>query len=182
VVAAALVLVARPLAVLAVVPWFRLGRGAVPFVSWAGLRGAVPIVLATFPLTAGYPDAELVFDVVFFVVLLSVAVQGTTIGPVARRLGLEADHRPATAVVTALDHVQADVVELTLDPTAAVVGSALAAVPMPVGVRVAMIVRGGSGVVPDGRTVLEPADVLVVVADAGGDTSARLDAWARQAR
>ena len=77
--AVVLVLVARPLALLAVLPWFRLGHGATALVGWVGLRGAVPIVLATFPLTAGHPEAHLVFDVVFFVVFVSVAVQGTTI-------------------------------------------------------------------------------------------------------
>jgi cell volume regulation protein A len=179
VIAIALVLVARPLAVASVAPWFGFRRGDIAFLSWAGLRGAVPIVLATFPLTAHYPDAELVFDVVFFVVLVSVAVQGTTIAPVARRLGLEAEIAPATAVVTALDHVDADVIELTLDPSAAVVGRALADVPMPSGVRVALVVRGRTGVVPEGSTVLEADDVLVVVADAGSHVTADLDRWAR---
>jgi cell volume regulation protein A len=178
VVALALVLVARPLAVLAVVPWFRFERGAVRFVSWAGLRGGVPIVLATFPLTAHYPDAELVFDVVFFVVLVSVALQGSTIGLVARRLGLRAEARPAQSVVTALDGVDADVIELTLDASAAVVGRSLAEVPMPVSARVAMVLRAGTGVVPRGDTVLEAGDVLVVVAGAGHEAVAHLHAWA----
>jgi cell volume regulation protein A len=179
VLAAVLVLVARPLAVLAVVPWFHLGRGASRFVSWAGLRGGVPIVLATFPLTAGYPDAKLVFDVVFFVVLVSVAVQGTTIAPVARRLGLVADRLPATATVTGLDHVDADVVELTLDASAPIVGRSLAAVPTPSGVRVSMVVRNGRAVVPDGDTRLEAGDVLVVVAGGDANAEAALQAWVR---
>ena len=89
-----LVLVARPAAVLSCLTWFRFRRAELALVSWTGLRGAVPIVLATFPLTAAYPDGPLVFDVVFFVVLLSTLVQGATVAPLARRLGLRADADP----------------------------------------------------------------------------------------
>ena len=89
-----LVLVARPLAVVACLTWFRFRPAELALASWTGLRGAVPIVLATFPLTAAYPDGALVFDVVFFVVLLSTLVQGATVAPLARRLGLRADDAP----------------------------------------------------------------------------------------
>ena len=69
-------------------PWFGFEGREVAWLSWAGLRGAVPIVLATFPLTEGHPAGELIFDTTFFVVLVSAAVQGTTVMPLARRLGL----------------------------------------------------------------------------------------------
>jgi potassium/hydrogen antiporter len=94
VVTATLALVARPTAVWVSLAWFRFPARELAMLSWAGLRGAVPIVLATFPRTAGHPDGPLVFDVVFFVVLLSTAVQGLTIGRVARRLGLGAGGGP----------------------------------------------------------------------------------------
>jgi cell volume regulation protein A len=177
--AVVLVFVARPLASLAIVPWFRLGRGATALVGWVGLRGAVPIVLATFPLTAEYPEAHLVFNVVFFVVFLSVAVQGATIAPFARRLGLQADHRPATTIVTGLDHVAADVIELTLDESAAVVGFSLAAAPMPEGVRASLVVRDGRAVVPHGDTILEAGDTVVAVAASDSRAEPLLQAWAR---
>jgi cell volume regulation protein A len=90
-VAAVLVLVARPLAVALCLPWFGYRRRELVLASWAGLRGAVPIVLATFPLTESYPDGSLIFDVVFFVVLVSTAVQGITIAPLAARLNLARD-------------------------------------------------------------------------------------------
>ncbi len=178
---AVLMLVARPLSVVLVLPWFRLGRSATALVSWAGLRGAVPIVLATYPLTVEYPDAQLVFDVVFFVVLVSVAVQGTTTATVARRLGMAADAVPATATVLGLDNVQADVIELELEDSAAVVGRALREVPMPAGIRVSVLERGGQTIVPDGDTVLEPDDVLVIVADATSRATAALEAWVQGA-
>ncbi|MBE3568200.1 MAG: potassium/proton antiporter [Thermogemmatispora sp.] len=92
------VLVARPLAVLlALLPLRRMPLREKLFVAWVGLRGAVPIVLATFPLLAGLPRAELLFDLVFFVVLASVLLQGTTVPLVAGRLGVA---RPAPASVS----------------------------------------------------------------------------------
>jgi cell volume regulation protein A len=86
-VAAVLVVVARPLAVFVTLAGSRLLTREKLLVSWVGLRGAVPIVLATFPLVEGVPEAETLFDVVFFAVVVSVLVQGTTIPAFARRLG-----------------------------------------------------------------------------------------------
>jgi len=177
VIALVLAFVARPLAVFAALVWFGFDRRARVLVAWAGLRGAVPIVLATFPFTAGHPDAALVFDLVFFVVLLSVAVQGLTIGPLARRLGLAGEARPAIATVVGLDTVAADLIELELEPSAVVVGQRLRDLPMPAGMRVSLIERDGRAVVPDGDTLLLAGDLLVVVADASIDAPTLLDEW-----
>jgi cell volume regulation protein A len=88
-VTAVLMLVARPAAVfLCLAPFRSFGWGDKLFISWAGLRGAVPIVLATFPIVAGVPGAQQIFDIVFFVVLVSSLIQGPTLGWLARRLGL----------------------------------------------------------------------------------------------
>ncbi|MCU1365422.1 MAG: putative sodium/proton antiporter, partial [Ilumatobacteraceae bacterium] len=87
VVAAVVMFVARPVAVALCLPWFRFDRREYAVVSWAGLRGAVPIVLATIPLTAGHPDGSLVFDVVFVTVLASLVIQAGTVGMLAKRLG-----------------------------------------------------------------------------------------------
>jgi potassium/hydrogen antiporter len=86
---AILMLVARPLSVfICLAPFRRFGWRAKLFVSWAGLRGAVPIVLATFPMVAGVPGAFAIFNIVFFVVLLSSLIQGPTINWIARRLDI----------------------------------------------------------------------------------------------
>lgn len=86
---AVLMLVARPVSVfLCLAPFPSLDWRAKLFVSWAGLRGAVPIVLATFPIVAGVESAQAIFNMVFFVVLLSSVIQGPTMGWVARRLGV----------------------------------------------------------------------------------------------
>ena len=91
VVAVALMFVGRPVAVLLCLPWFRFNRREVAVVSWAGLRGAVPIVLATIPLTAGHPDGALVFNVVFVTVIASLVVQAGTLGMLVKRLGFPED-------------------------------------------------------------------------------------------
>ena len=88
-VAVVLALIARPVAVLVSTIWFRWPLRQMVFLSWAGLRGAVPIVLATFPLTARYEDGRLIFNIVFFVVLVSATVQGTTLAWLARAAGPE---------------------------------------------------------------------------------------------
>jgi cell volume regulation protein A len=97
-IAAVLLLVARPVAVLlCLAPFRRFGWGATLFVSWCGLRGAAPIVLATYPMLAGVPRAEILFDVVFFVVLISSIVQGPLVPWIGRRLGLYEKTAPAPA-------------------------------------------------------------------------------------
>jgi cell volume regulation protein A len=95
-IAAVLVFVARPLAVMVCLAPFGFSRGERIVASWAGLRGGVPIVLATFPLTELHPDGHLIFNIVFFVVLLSATVQGLTIARLARRLGVT---EPSTLAV-----------------------------------------------------------------------------------
>lgn len=83
-----LMLVARPLSVMACLMPFRTPHSEVAYVSWVGLRGSVPIVLATFPMAYGIPGAEEVFDVIFFIVITSVLIQGLTLVPCTRWLGV----------------------------------------------------------------------------------------------
>ncbi len=163
-VALVLVLVARPIAVAVCLPWFGVPPREMALVAWAGLRGAVPIVLATVPLTAGHPDGVLVFEIVFVVVIVSLLVQSTTVSAVARRLGM-IDHEPAMtfAEVLPIESSSANVAELHLEPGAAVIGRRLAEVPLPFDARVAIARRGGEAFAPSGSTVLAAGDVLLVL-------------------
>ena len=184
-VSAVLVLVARPLAVhvTMALPLLR-GRwrmSELAVLSWAGLRGAVPIVLATFPLTAGYPEGGTIFNMVFFVVLVSTALQGSTIGFFARRvahLRQAPDPIAPVAEVLPLEVAEIDLVELELRDGMAVAGRALREAGMPDGYRIAALVRDGSTIVPHGDTVLAPGDRLIVTARRSRESAAVLAAWA----
>jgi cell volume regulation protein A len=178
-VALALVLLARPLAVLLSISWLGFDRRELALVSWAGLRGAVPIVLATFPLTEGYPEGDLIFDVVFFVVILSVLVQGFTLAPLVSRLGLGADPPSLATVVEALplDAPGVDALEVEVGSTGRLVGRRLREVRLPHEARVAVVLRGDDVVVATGETIIEAGDRLVVFAPTRPELAADLEAW-----
>jgi cell volume regulation protein A len=178
-VAVALVFVARPIAVLVSIGWMRFTKADLALVSWAGLRGAVPIVLATFPLTEGYPDGQLIFDVVFFVVVLSVLLQGLTVAGVARRLGLEAEPDLVASMAEALpiDAPGVEVLEIEVGTSCAIVGQQLVDAPPPMDARVAVVLRGSDVIIPTGASTLEPGDRLVVFGAARPDLAAAVRAW-----
>jgi cell volume regulation protein A len=172
-----LILVARPAAVHGVLALFGVPFRQAALVSWAGLRGAVPVVMATIPLTAGHPDGSLVFDVAFVVVVISVAVQAPTVAPLARRLGLVADDPTAVAAeIVPLDALDADVVEVTIPVDSRVIGAMLRDVPLPDNARVSLVVRDRATFVPDGSTVFAADDRLLVVFPHGFDLT-DLDRW-----
>jgi cell volume regulation protein A len=165
-IALVLIFIARPLAVVPMLRPFGFTRSEIALVSWVGLRGSVPIVLAIFPLIFGVEGAPLIFNVVFFVVLISATVQGGTLAQVARRLGL-AEVPPAkpaaTLEITALDKVNADIVEYTLAPDSRAVGRRLSQLALPEGTVVAMITRGDEVIPPRGSTALHAHDNLFAV-------------------
>jgi cell volume regulation protein A len=179
---AVLVAVARPLAVALLLGPLRFRAGDLAVISWAGLRGAVPMVLATFPLTEGHADGELVFDVAFVVVLVATAVQGSTVGLVARRF-TAADDEPAAALaeVVPVDVAGVDVVEVVLSPSSPAVDRPLQEVPLPPGVRIGVVGRDDGAVVPTGATALRAGDRVVVMAVGRPDLAALVDRWASPA-
>ena len=126
----------------------------------------MPIVLATFPLTAGYPDGQLIFDVVFFVVIISVLVQGFTLEPLVTRLGLGAEPPSLATVAEALplDAPGAEALEIEVGSSARIVGRELREVPPPHEARVAVVLRGAEVVVATGSTAVAAGDRLVVFA------------------
>ena len=130
----------------------------------------------------GHPDGQLILNVTFFVVLVSVAVQSLTVSPLARRLGLRADGESwgGLAEVIPLDAVGIDVVEISVPTGSHVVGRLLREVPLPLGARVAAIVRSGEVMVPDGDSRLEEGDFLVVFGRRRGELAEAITAWAQR--
>ncbi len=165
-VASVLVLLARPLAVAPVMRAFGFNIREIGLVSWVGLRGSVPIILAIFPLIFGLPGAELIFNVVFFVVLISATIQGSTLPLIARKLGLT--EKPpaspaATLEITSLGNVDAEIVEYTLGENPRAAGRLLSQMALPDSTVVAMITRGSTVIPPRGSTRLQADDHLFVV-------------------
>jgi potassium/hydrogen antiporter len=145
---------------------FRFSLAELAFLSWAGLKGAVPIILAIYPLLMGVPEGRLIFDVVFFTVLVSALTQGWSLPYLARRLGLQHDGEPeppVTLEITSLKHVNADIVEYAIPEESRAAGRRLRDLALPSGVLVAMIVRRGSLVPATGTTRLLTGDYVFVV-------------------
>jgi cell volume regulation protein A len=166
-VAAVLMFLARPLAVLALLLPARYGIRQSLLVSWVGLRGAVPIILATFPLVKDLPEAEVIFDVVFFVVLTSVLIQGTTIPRVASWLGVDvpADERPAAPLELVGPPGDAtDLYDLVVATDAAVAGKQLVDAGLPSGALIVLIGGGGDFALPQGSSILQPGDRVLLLA------------------
>ena len=179
VVGVALVLLARPLSVIvsAVVarplrgprrPDNRVGwRGSV-FLSWAGLRGAVPIVLATIPLSTGLPGALGLFDAVFVLVVIFTLVQASTLGPAAKLLRITAPAEAAEVrVETApLENMNADLLQIDIADGSRLAGVHIDELRLPEGASVTLVVRDGAGFVPGPDTRLRTGDAILIVATA----------------
>ncbi len=163
---AVLIVVARPIAVAVSLLFSRFTLRERLMISWVGLRGAVPIILATFPVLAGLPNGLLFFDLIFFVVVTSVLLQGTTISWAARALGLHSHRRPEPRHrlhITSIDQTDRRIMDYYLDHKSQAVGRLIKDLPFPHETFVAMIVRGGQVLAPKGQTRLETGDHLFVL-------------------
>jgi cell volume regulation protein A len=163
----ALAVIARPLVVGACLLPFRYRAREIGYIGWVGLRGAVPIILATIPVLSGAPGALRIFDVVFFIVVVNALVPGATVGWVTRKLGLEAREPPTAQAVLEIESVaplNGELMSFYIDDALAVAGASLADLPFPDGASVAMIVRGQDIVPPKGSTTLAPGDHVYVFA------------------
>lgn len=175
-VAGVLLLVARPLAVHLCLLGSRFTWRERTLVGWAGLRGAVPIVLATFPLMAGYAESERAFNVVFFVVCVSVLLQGRSLMLVARWLGVDSplDARPRYPLeFDRVEGLQGDTCEIEVLPGSAAEGRRVMDLGLPPDVLVLLIRRGNEFLVPRGQTELRGRDTLLVLAEREGLGAAR---------
>jgi cell volume regulation protein A len=182
----ALMLLARPLSVAVSVSGFRVGWREQAFLSWAGLRGAVPIVLATIPLSLGVPGASTLFDVVFVLVVVFTVAQASTIAPVAARLGVTAPGEAAELQVETapLERMRADLLQMEIPDGSRLAGVYIDELRLPAGAVVTLVLRDGVGFVPDVRTRLRAGDGLLIVATAAVRDAAerRLRAVSRRGR
>ncbi|HVF20192.1 MAG TPA: potassium/proton antiporter [Mycobacteriales bacterium] len=162
---AVLLFVARPVSVLVAAAW-ALRPAELVFVSWAGLRGAVPIVFATIPVTFEVPGSEGLVEIVFVMIVLLTLVQGPTLPAVARRCGaLEGAGLSDLRVESApLESVSADLLDLRIPVGSRMAGSTIRGLRLPDGALVTLVVRGDRTFVPDDTTILRESDQLLVVA------------------
>jgi potassium/hydrogen antiporter len=167
-ISAFLIFVARPIGVFASLAFFKSNIRSKLFISWVGLRGSVPIVFATYPVLAGIPKAELIFNLVFFISVTSVLLQGTTLSYVAkllhvsvpakakRRIGLEFETR---------DHIKTELQEIIVTENSKAIGKRIVDLEIPATVNILAVKRGEFYIVPNGSTLLQENDVVSVLAE-----------------
>jgi len=163
-----LAFIARPVVVALCLLPFRFPRREVSYIGWVGLRGAVPIILATFPVLINAPGAKRIFDVVFFIVVLNAFLPGATVPWITRRLGLEARVAPKPPAVLEIESLQplgGELMSFYIDEALAVAGVPLADLPFPQGASVLLIEHGRELIAPRGDTVLQPGDHVYVFAE-----------------
>lgn len=160
-----LAFVARPLAVMLCLLPFRYPLHESAYIGWVGLRGAVPIILASFPLLAGVEGAERIFNAVFFVVVVSTLLPGATVRAVTRRLRLGVALRPTPIAVLDINSAYAlngEILSFHIEPNLAVCGAKLSDIVIPPDAAVVLIVRGADLIAARGNAVLLPGDHVYV--------------------
>ena len=165
----ALAVVIRPVVVgLCLLP-FRYTWRESAYVGWTGLRGAVPVILATYPVLVGAPGAMHIFNLVFFIAAMNAIVPGATIAWVTRKLGLESTDPPRPPAVLEIESVTPLTGELQsyyIDPLLGLEGTTIAELPFPEQSAITLIVRGDQLIAPKGHTTLEIGDHVYVLAGA----------------
>ena len=161
-----LIFMARPISVFISLLFSKFKLKEKIFVSWVGLRGAVPVILATFPLTAGLEIGPYIFNLVFFITLTSVLIQGSSIPFVAKLLGLSGKkHEESHIPIEMTDAVKTnnDLLDLIIPENSSVAGKSLAELNLPPESLITVIYRENDYVVPSGSTVLEAGDTILVL-------------------
>jgi potassium/hydrogen antiporter len=163
-----LIAIARPLSVFLSLLPFKLEKKSKLFLSWVGLRGAVPIVFATYPLLAGAEKANIIFDVVFFVSLTSVMIQGTTLPKVAKWLQLTIPEKFKKRTKTDLelyDSIKSLLTEIVIPDGSPVAGKEVVHLGLPKTTLIAFILRDNSYITPNGSTIIKANDKLFVLSE-----------------
>ena len=163
-----MILVARPVSVFAcLLPFRKMSGKARLFVSWVGLRGAVPIIFATYPVVANIPGADSLFNIVFFITLLSLLLQGMTISVVARwlKLDLPLPREGNEFGVEMPEEIDTQLSDKTLTADDLIGGNKLADMNLPVGTLVMLVKRGNEFMIPNGQLELHVGDKLLLISE-----------------
>lgn len=161
-----MILVARPATVfVCMAPFRKFTAKARLYVAWVGLRGAVPIIFATYPVLAHVVDADLLFNVVFLVTLISLLVQGTTVSGMANLLRLAYEEKESAFDVNMHDDIKSVLTEVEVNDAMLRNGETLKEITLPDNTLVMMVCRDGDYFVPQGKTRLEYGDKLLVISD-----------------
>lgn len=163
-----LILVARPVSVMLSLMFFKMKFRRRVYISWVGLRGAVPIVFATYPLLAGIDKADMIFNIVFFISVTSVLIQGTTLSVVAKwlRVALPAQEKRMTATdMLLMDNPKTLLKEIPVGTDCYAANKQIVELGFPKHAIIAMIKRDGEFITPNGSTIIEDKDTLFVLAD-----------------
>jgi cell volume regulation protein A len=163
-----LMFVARPIAVFVSLAFAKMSVKEKAFVSWVGLRGAVPIILATFPLLAGVKYADLIFSIVFFIVLTSALLQGWSLTNVARQLKLDTPFVKKVKSPIEFESKQGDendLYDFYVAENSSIVGKTVVEIGLPKESLIVLINRNEQYVVPRGGTIIEQGDILLILAN-----------------
>ena len=163
-----MIICARPISVfLCLLPFRKMSGKAKLYVSWVGLRGAVPIIFATYPLIAKIPQASLIFNVVFFITILSLLIQGTTVSYMAKLLGLTEKEKESKSNfgMELSEDIKSAMSEIMVMPSLLENGNRLMDLTLPDNTLVVMVKREESFFIPKGKTKLKPGDKLLVITD-----------------
>ena len=168
-----LMLVARPVATLTcLAPFRKLSKKARAYISWVGLRGAVPIIFATYPLVAKLEGAELIFNVVFIMTIISLVVQGTTVSSMAGLFGLAYTEKESKFEEALQDKVKSAFTEIAVTENMLSSGNTLNKVSLPDNTLVVMVCRDGDYFVPKGNAILQMGDKLLILSDRNDELQA----------
>ena len=163
-----MILIARPVSVfLCLLPFRNMSTRARWFISWVGLRGAVPIIFATYPVVADIPGSQQIFNIVFFITLLSLIIQGMTISAVARKLHLDLPQEKEGNEfgVELPDEIDSQLMDQTLTAEMLQNGNRLADMDIPKGTLVMLVKRGNEFIIPNGQVELFEGDKLLYISE-----------------
>lgn len=163
-----LIIAARPISVFISLIFFKMRMSKRLYISWVGLRGAVPIVFATYPLLAGIEKADIIFNIVFFISVTSVLIQGTTLSILAKWLhvSLPEEIKPVKETdIFISDIAKTAMKKITISPDCSAVNKKIVDINFPKEAIIAMIKREDKYLTPNGSTIIEPNDILFILSN-----------------